>query len=202
MNESTERLQEPKPEVGFPLTENTIQAGSGVRRSPAATGGRWQFPGLRGTWSGHRFIWHQTACFNKKLTGGPAQRVALWDELEIQRSGGRMVLRPRARVVLLLGRKRCPSLEQPCILSVSEDAMSKVVPPWATIQWLWWISRLQSWIIYLDTSLESQFIYVLAPGPRCHICHARVFPSRFYVTKDPFSLDKRRSTWRISLSIC
>lgn len=35
--------------------------------------------------------------FNKKLTGGPAQRAALWDELEIQCSGGRMVLRPRAQ---------------------------------------------------------------------------------------------------------
>lgn len=49
MNESTEKLQGPKPGVGFLLTENMIQAGSDARLSPEATGGRWQFPGLRGT---------------------------------------------------------------------------------------------------------------------------------------------------------
>ena len=83
MNESTERLQGPKPGVGVPLTKNTIQTGPGARPSPEATGGRWQFPGLRGTWSSHRSTWLWAAHFNKNLTGEPAQRASLWNELEI-----------------------------------------------------------------------------------------------------------------------
>lgn len=43
----------------------------------------------------------------------------------------------------------------------------------------WVISWLQSWITYLDRSLEKQSIYVLAPWARCHICHACVSPFNF-----------------------
>lgn len=54
MNESTEKLQGPKPGAGFLLTENMIQTGSDARLSPEAMGGRWQFSGLRWTRSSHK----------------------------------------------------------------------------------------------------------------------------------------------------
>ena len=69
-------------------------------------------------WEGQGLATDLPACFNKKLTGGPVQRAALRKELEIQGRRGRMVLRPRAWVVLLLGQKRYQGLEQPCILCV------------------------------------------------------------------------------------
>lgn len=61
MNESTEKLQGPKPGAGFPLTENMIQTGSDARCSPEATGERWQFPGLRGTRFSHE-IYQASRC--------------------------------------------------------------------------------------------------------------------------------------------
>lgn len=103
MNESTEELQGPKPGAGFPLTENMIQTGADARLSPEATGGRWQFPGLRGQGLATKSSRHLAAYFNKTLTGGLAQRPTLKNALEIRSPRPRTVLRPRAWVVPFLG---------------------------------------------------------------------------------------------------